>query len=657
MHEAPNEGDEIDELTLDGTARHIRSVCGEIRRCPGQIMVAIMVVPIILCIVVRSADVKSPGTARLHAIGVDSSMGTLQAIAQIGSHVTKHATTITGPTRGISVRTTRKHPIPFPAMHPPGVSSLARTTWPQKSITWLALGPLCLFGATIAVWLRRGFAAPSKAWDPGSKLCDPSRVAQSTDRRFAMCGVVGMHVPPDRHRLHAPTMYQEVLALLHEAVASGVWPTTSSARARLIDGCGLHGVARGASFTVVNPLLTEPARPKGRGGSKARGRKKRGALGNKLFPALAEAVFRLEAEIAPRGRPGSAQCVVNYNTRFVPHVDMGSGAGGDATCLIVALGDYVGGGVVVEGQVHDVRYSPLEFDGWRQTHWTEPFIGDRFSLVWYTPTTETHAVAAARISRDYDPPIRYRPGSTDENVVVEVLGPRHVYAGPARGDPRWPPTDFSPRGHVVLDVGAHIGAFTRYALEAGASRVLAFEPEPENAALLCDNATPFVGHVQLFEAAVVHGGGDVRDLVLGRDRSDGVKNTWRHALAGLTHYQDSARGEGADVLQRVRVATVPLFGPGGVLTDDVTFVKLDCEGAELELLLTFPPGGWRNVQRLVFEWSFTKNRSMDDFRAVVARLESEGFQVMHEGVGHWDQLPEWPWNMDAVVFAARDLGC
>ena len=36
-------------------------------------------------------------------------------------------------------------------------------------------------------------------------------------------------------------------------------------------------------------------------------------------------------------------------------------------------------------QAHDVRYAPLEFNGWTQRHWTLPFEGERFSLVWFTP--------------------------------------------------------------------------------------------------------------------------------------------------------------------------------------------------------------------------------------------------------------------------------
>jgi hypothetical protein len=36
-------------------------------------------------------------------------------------------------------------------------------------------------------------------------------------------------------------------------------------------------------------------------------------------------------------------------------------------------------------QAHDIRYAPLEFDGWARRHWTNPFHGERYSLVWYTP--------------------------------------------------------------------------------------------------------------------------------------------------------------------------------------------------------------------------------------------------------------------------------
>jgi len=62
---------------------------------------------------------------------------------------------------------------------------------------------------------------------------------------------------------------------------------------------------------------------------------------------------------------------------------------------------------------------------------------------------------------------------------------------------------------------------------------------------------------------------------------------------------------------------------------------------------------WRGVTRVVFEWSFTKDRRLSRFRAAVARLEARGFTVMYEGRGVWEALDEWPWHKDALVFAAR----
>ena len=108
---------------------------------------------------------------------------------------------------------------------------------------------------------------------------------------------------------------------------------------------------------------------------------------------------------------------------------------------------------------------------------------------------------------------------------------------------------------------------------------------------------------------------------------------------------------------------MPLFGAGGLLEngggahpseDEYTFVKLDCEGAELELLKGFEPGAWRKVTRLVLEYSFTKDRQMASFLECVRRLEGEGFDVWWEGKDAWERdLTEWPWHVDALVFAAR----
>jgi hypothetical protein len=62
-------------------------------------------------------------------------------------------------------------------------------------------------------------------------------------------------------------------------------------------------------------------------------------------------------------RKGSSTVVFNRNAQFRPHTDSGAGAG-QSCSLIVALGRFAGGELVVESTPHDIAYRPLEFDGW-----------------------------------------------------------------------------------------------------------------------------------------------------------------------------------------------------------------------------------------------------------------------------------------------------
>ena len=64
---------------------------------------------------------------------------------------------------------------------------------------------------------------------------------------------------------------------------------------------------------------------------------------------------------------------------------------------------------------------------------------------------------------------------------------------------------------------------------------------------------------------------------------------------------------------------------------------------------------WKRVERLVFEWSFTKDPALAPFLAAVATLEAAGFAVAYDGMGTWDAGPTWPGRTDALVFCARDV--
>ena len=105
--------------------------------------------------------------------------------------------------------------------------------------------------------------------------------------------------------------------------------------------------------------------------------------------------------------------------------------------MIVGLGDFRGGGLSVEGKSYDVRYKPLEFDGWKQIHSTEPFTGERYSLVWFTPERREELVVNKDLSKEdveanalvdvhtsklpLYPRLKFRLNSTDALVIKEIL--------------------------------------------------------------------------------------------------------------------------------------------------------------------------------------------------------------------------------------------
>ena len=116
-------------------------------------------------------------------------------------------------------------------------------------------------------------------------------------------------------------------------------------------------------------------------------------------------------------------------------------------------------------------------------------------------------------------------------------------------------------GDVVLDGGAHLGVFTRRALACGARLVVAFEPEPWNAACLRKTFASEIraGTVVVVEAAAWKESGSLC--------FDGRGGTGRVV--------DLSRGPLAVVGATTIDATVQRLG-----LERMNFIKLDIEGAE-----------------------------------------------------------------------------
>jgi FkbM family methyltransferase len=122
-------------------------------------------------------------------------------------------------------------------------------------------------------------------------------------------------------------------------------------------------------------------------------------------------------------------------------------------------------------------------------------------------------------------------------------------------------------GDVVFDVGAHLGTFTRIALQRGARQVIAVEPDPVNAACFGRTFASEIasGRVQLVEAAAWHSPGTL---------------TFELGNASQTGHVGGAGGG-----RSVAVRAVTLDDMATALTlDRVDFIKMDIEGAERHAL-------------------------------------------------------------------------
>jgi hypothetical protein len=94
------------------------------------------------------------------------------------------------------------------------------------------------------------------------------------------------------------------------------------------------------------------------------------------FPELKRAIWALGHRIVPF-RFTTVQ--VNYNYKTKTHIDKNNI--GDS--VIVGLGDYTGGALMVEGTPYNIKYHPLMFNGAEMEHGTSAYTGNRYSLVFF----------------------------------------------------------------------------------------------------------------------------------------------------------------------------------------------------------------------------------------------------------------------------------
>lgn len=162
--------------------------------------------------------------------------------------------------------------------------------------------------------------------------------------------------------------------------------------------------------------------------------------------------------------------------------------------------------------------------------------------------------------------------------------------------------------YVLLDVGANIGVYSLIAACYGqAERVVAFEPDPQSAALLRCNAKANAADVEIIEAAVSRESGTACLFI-----PEGHSGAASLGNPSVGAHSVPVRCMAASDLDDI-VGTPP--------EGQDVLVKLDVEGHEYEALEALSAwGGWRGVQVVWVEFS-----EATDVSASVDLLERAGF--------------------------------
>jgi FkbM family methyltransferase len=144
-------------------------------------------------------------------------------------------------------------------------------------------------------------------------------------------------------------------------------------------------------------------------------------------------------------------------------------------------------------------------------------------------------------------------------VVPEILGP---YAFDEVG---------LKKGDVVIDVGAHRGAVAMYLARRYGATVYAYEPEPENFGELqwALTANKLTRRIKAYNLAVT---ADGRKLEIRYGQHSGEHGAWHDGQGSYGAFEASSVTL-AEIFRKHRISRVKLL-------------KLDCEGAEHEILAT-----------------------------------------------------------------------
>lgn len=181
------------------------------------------------------------------------------------------------------------------------------------------------------------------------------------------------------------------------------------------------------------------------------------------------------------------------------------------------------------------------------------------------------------------------------------------------------------RDSIVVDVGAHIGSFS-IMVARSARKVLAFEPEPTNYQMLKKNVElNHLKNMSIFEMAV--------------SGTSGHQDIYTHQGGSSADYSLYERG-----ITNIKAGRIPTISVEDILKREglprIDFLKLDCEGAEHDILRNMSFETAAKIMGMAMETHRVPSEFSID---IPLRLKELGFEIrMNSGGGYIYARPKHP---------------
>lgn len=191
-----------------------------------------------------------------------------------------------------------------------------------------------------------------------------------------------------------------------------------------------------------------------------------------------------------------------------------------------------------------------------------------------------------------------RGNSDDRHVIFEVLI-KKIYPMKIK------------QGSIVVDIGAHIGCFTIHAARP-AVKVFSYEPFPENFNALVSNLKlNNISNVNVFLMAV-SGKRGTQTLFI----PDNESYSGRYSLYP---------GRGTRTIKTKSITLDDVFKENNL--HQIDLLKIDCQGAEYEILYSTNAKTYQKIQVIVVECEVFQEKPGWSLAGLKTYLEQAGFQV------------------------------